>query len=199
MELENLIAELLAMAAEDRRVREELARDGSLFEGYHPRMRDVHERNAARLLAIVEEHGWPGRSLVGDDAARAAFLVLQHAIGNPALQRRGLGWLREAANAGEVPGIEVAMLEDRIHCFEGRGQRYGTQLDWDEQGRMSPLPIEDAEGVDERRREVGLGPLAEDVRRKREAVARSGELPPRDRSARRQEREAWLRSVGWRA
>lgn len=44
-----LAAELLALEAEDLRVREELVRDGTLFDGYHPRMREVHERNAYRL------------------------------------------------------------------------------------------------------------------------------------------------------
>ena len=34
-------SELLAMAREDHRVRTELAADGSLFDGYHPRMRAV--------------------------------------------------------------------------------------------------------------------------------------------------------------
>jgi hypothetical protein len=62
------------MAAKDLRVREQLASDGSLFEGYHPRMREVHERNAERLSAILNEHGWPVRSLVGEEAAQAAWL-----------------------------------------------------------------------------------------------------------------------------
>ncbi len=48
---------LLAMAAEDRRVRAELAADGSLFDGYHPRMAEVHRRNAARLTEILDRHG----------------------------------------------------------------------------------------------------------------------------------------------
>src|SRR5215470_16050186 len=121
-----LSAELLSMAAEDVRVREELASDGSLFEGYHPRMREVHERNAARLLAVVQEHGWPGRSSVGERAAQAAWLILQHAIGNPSLQRNGLSVLKRAAAAGEVPLVQVAMLEDRIRSNEGRRQLYGT-------------------------------------------------------------------------
>jgi hypothetical protein len=156
MAAEMLQRELLAMAADDLRRREELASDGSLFEGYHPRIREVHERNASRLLIILEEHGWPGRSLVGEDAAEAAWIILQHAIGNPALQRRGLALLREAAAAGEIPMVQVAMLDDRIRTLEGRGQRYGTHFDWDEQGLMSPLPIEDEENVDARRREIGL-------------------------------------------
>lgn len=43
---------LLSVAAEDLRVREELMRDGAFFERCHPRMREVHERNAARLRAV---------------------------------------------------------------------------------------------------------------------------------------------------
>src|SRR5688500_3614206 len=96
--------ELVAMAGEDRRVRDHLAAGGALPDGYHPAMQTVHHRNAARLAAIIEEHGWPGRGLAGDDGARAAWLVLQHAIAHPALQRRGLVLLREAAARGDVAG-----------------------------------------------------------------------------------------------
>lgn len=94
------------MAAEDQRVREDLARDGSLFAGYHPRMQAVHDHNAARL--------------------------------------------------------------------------------------------DDPESVDQRRAEVGLGPLAEDLERRRASIAATGERPPIDRAGRDQEKEAWLRRVGWR-
>jgi len=63
-----LADELLAMAAKDLRVREKLARDGSLFEGYDPTMRAVHERNADRLAEVIAAHGWPGPELVGAQA-----------------------------------------------------------------------------------------------------------------------------------
>ena len=190
--------ELLEMAHEDVEVRDELAADGSLFEGYHPRMEAVHRRNAARLAQILDKVGWPGPELVGDEAAHAAWLILQHSIGDPPLQRRGLGLLREAAGRGEAPQVEVAMLEDRIRSLEGRGQLYGTQFDWDEQGQMSPMPLVDPEGVDERRRAIGLGPLDEDVRKRRAAISRNTERVPKDLAARRREMEAWFREVGWR-
>src|SRR5437870_12291511 len=74
--------------------------------------------------------------------------------------RRGLTLLQGGASKGEVSPLNVAMLEDRIRTFEGRPQRYGTQFDWDEHGRLSPLPLEDPAGVDARRRATGPGPLA---------------------------------------
>lgn len=186
------------MVAEDLRVREELARSGELFQGYHPRMREIHERNAGRLAAIMEAHGWPGRSFVGEDASAAAWLILQHAIGNPSLQRRGLTLMSEAAATGDVSVIHVAKLEDRIRSNEGRGQRYGTQCDWDENGLISPRPIEDEPNVDKRRAEIGLPPLAEDVRRQRQLAVESGERPPQNWEARQAEIREWLRSTGWR-
>ena len=198
MAIAKLSLDLLAMAAEDLRVRVELARSGVLFEGYHPRMREVHDRNAARLLAILDEHGWPCRSVVGEEAAEAAWLILQHAIGHPALQRRGVVLLKAAAEAGEVSLYHVAMLEDRIHCSEGKRQIFGTQFDWDEHGLLSPLPIDDESNVDIRRREVGLIPLADDIENKRAAAAKQSERPPRDWHARQRDKERWLHSAGWR-
>jgi hypothetical protein len=117
--------ELVGMAEEDQRVRAALVADGSLFDGYHPAMKAVHDKNAARLNQIIEQHGWPGRSLVGEEGARAAWLVLQHAIGHPELQRKGLVLLQEAVSRGDVPAVEVAMLHDRICFFEGRGVHCG--------------------------------------------------------------------------
>ncbi len=190
--------ELLAMEAEDRRVRAELLAHGVLGDGYHPVMRAVHEKNAADLAAIVEKHGWPGRTLVGDEGAHSAWLVLQHAIGNPGLQRRGLELLRQAAEKGEIPYLQIAYLDDRIRFFEGRPQLYGTQFDWDAGGELSPYPIEDLEKVDERRASVGLGPLAERIRQLREEAARSGERPPEDWAEQQRKGQEWARSVGWR-
>jgi hypothetical protein len=189
---------LLEMEAEDRRVRAELLAQGVLGDGYHPRMEEVHRQNAAALAAIIEEHGWPGRTLVSDDGAHAAWFVIQHAIGNPSLQRRGLQLLRQAAEKGEIPLLQVAYLEDRIRFFEGRPQLYGTQFHWDANGELNPHPIDDLSGVDQRRASVGLGPLAERIRRMREEAARSGERPPDDWAERQRKFVEWARSVGWR-
>jgi hypothetical protein len=186
------------MAQEDKRIRAELVADGSLFDGYHPRMRALHEANADRLALIVRQRGWPAEPQVGADGANAAWLIVQHAIGRPALQREALEALRQAAARGEVPQQQPALLEDRIRTLEGRPQRYGTQLDWDEAGVLSPLPLEEPETVDERRRNVGLGPLAEAVRAQRASAAAEGERPPNDWHARRRGMEAWLREAGWR-
>ena len=186
------------MAQEDVRVRAELAADGSLFRGYHPRMRAVHDRHASRLAEILAEHGWPSERLVGADGAQAAWLIVQHAIAQPGFQRRAFTMLSAAAARGEAPRWQAAMLEDRIRTFEGRPQRHGTQFDWDAAGQLSPLPIDDPAGVDERRKALGLRPLEEEIAARRDAAVRGGERPPADWEARQRELGAWLRDVGWR-
>ncbi len=186
------------MAEEDLRVRHELAADGSLFEGYHPRMRSIHDAHAERLGEILDSLGWPGVSQVGSEGAEAAWLVVQHAIARPALQRRALELVRAAVQRGDATAVMAAMLDDRIRTLEGRLQRYGTQFDWDASGQLSPLPIEDPSGVDARRQEIGLGPLADAVRDQRAAAEREGERSPQNWSARQREMEAWCHEVGWR-
>lgn len=191
---EHLRRQLVAMQDEDLRVRTELAETGELYHGYAPRMAEVHARNAEALEAIIDTHGWPGKTLAGEDGANAAWLVLQHAIGSPALQRKCLPILREAAASGEAEPAHPAYLADRIAFFERRPQRYGTQFDWDDEGRMSPWTIEDPDKVDEYRRSVGLGSLEERIAEVREATQ---EPRPADTSQRREEMDAWARSVGW--
>ena len=188
---------LVAMAASDSAVRERLAADGSLFEGYHPEMQAVHDANAAELDAIVTERGWPTRTLVGDDGAEAAWRIAQHAIAWPDLLRRVLPLLEAAAATGEIPGWQPALLSDRIRTFEGRAQLYGTHFDWDGNGEMSPLPIEDPAGVDARRLQVGLPPLAEAIAHHRRQSKR--EPRPEDLEARQRESDEWAVRVGWRS
>ena len=194
---ERLRSELVAMAENDLSVREELIADGSLTnQGYHPRMEAVHKRNPSRLTVIIDRCGWPGVSLVGEDGARAAWLIAQHAIGNPPFMRRCLALLKQAASENEAPRWQPAMTEDRIRMYEGRPQTYGTQFQPDKNGAFVPYTIENPENVNERRRAVGLNTLEEKIAEIREQSAREKvSLPPNWES----DYETWLRAVGWRS
>jgi hypothetical protein len=190
---EELRRELLAMAALDLQVRADLIRRGVIYDGYHPEMEAIHVRNASRLKEILAEHTWPVPSVVGDDGAEAAWLIVQHAIGDPPFQRQCLPLLRSAAQTGEVPLWQAAMLEDRIRMFEGKPQIYGTQLETDSEGRVRPYMLEDPEHVEERRSKVGLEPLSE-------RLAREKPIPkPTDLERSEREYQAWVRRVGWRS
>jgi hypothetical protein len=124
--------------------------------------RAVDELTAAAvawLREVIAEHGWPGRALVGARAAGAAARLVQHARRDPAFQRRCLRLLRRAAERGDAPWHQVAFLTDALRVATGRRQVYGTKFHRRD-GALVPLPIERAAGVDRRRAEVGLPPLA---------------------------------------
>ena len=194
---DSIAAELAAMEAADRSLRAELASDGSLFNGYHPRMRELHERNADCLAQIIAQIGWPAPSIVGEDAARSAFLIVQHAISRPAFMRFCLQLLERAAQTGEVPQIEVAMLTDRMLILSGKPQIYGTQFDWDESGQMSPQPIENLERADQLRKAAGMETLVENITRIRERIGAS-ERPPTNWKEQQQRANEFAHCVGWR-
>lgn len=61
---------------------------------------EVDADNTAWLVAIVTQHGWPGLSEVGEEAAVAAWLLAQHADGEPESQRFFHRSMGEAVDAG---------------------------------------------------------------------------------------------------
>jgi hypothetical protein len=195
---EALREELLRMREEDLNLRAELVRDGSLFRGYAERMAELHRRHNQRMRAILAEHGWPGRSLVGEDANAAAWLLLQHAILDPDLMRSAVPMIDRAVQVGETDAKHLAFLIDRIRTLEGHPQMYGTQYDWDAEGELSPLPIDEPALVGERRRSVGLETLAENTRRLRAQANSEGDSPPKNYDQRQREAADWARAVGWR-
>lgn len=190
---------LIAAAQRDMETRARLAARGELFNGYHAEMEAVHDENAALLTQVFDDVGWPGRREFGDDGAGAAFLILQHAIGHPALQRRGLALVLGAVPEGQANPLDAAYLSDRIAVYEGGEQTFGTQFDWDAGGQLSPAPTRDPVGLDARRASIGLPPMAETIAHIRVNAAAEGDAAPADLAQRRAEFEAWARRVGWRA
>ena len=131
----------------------------------HKELTAVDARNTQRLREIIAEIGWPTRSKVGDSAEHLAWLLVQHADRDLAFQRRCLELMRREP-PDEVCPRHAAYLEDRIRVAEGKPQRYGTQLTMTARG-LDVGSIEDPDAVDERRRSVGLEPIADYVSRAR--------------------------------
>jgi len=148
---EAIAAEILAMAEADQKMRHEFSAD------QRSRDQSVDERNAGRMRAIVSEMGWPTTSKVGAQAEHMAWLLVQHA--ELEFQKECFALMaREPAD--EVCPRHLAYLEDRIRVREGLLQRYGTQLQKSGDG-WQPLPTEEPDSLDARRRAVGLEPISE--------------------------------------
>jgi hypothetical protein len=118
--------------------------------------------NTNWLKKKLAEEGWPKRSTVGPDAARAAWLIAQHADRDPAFQMQALRFMEPLVASKEVSPKDYAFLYDRV-LGELRGrQRYGTQMICTS-GKFVPQPIEDPANLDKRRREVGLSGMREQL------------------------------------
>ena len=170
---QQLLDELLAMAKRDSETRARLLAAGKLYGDYAEEMQRVHKENAKRLDEIVDTYGWPGIALVGLEGCRAAWLVAQHAICTPALQRKFHAVMEQGVESGDVPKRLLACLSDRIRFNENRPQLYGTVLAWNEMCELT-CELEDPANVDARRTEVGLPPFEEDLAKHREEVEREG-------------------------
>jgi hypothetical protein len=128
------------------------------------RQNDLDGKNRQRLDEIVKQHGWPKKSVFGEEASGVAFLIVQHAELD--YQKKYLPLIKDAVSQKEARRSDLAMLEDRILTREGKKQVYGTQLRLNQTTqRMELYPIEDEENVDSRRAAVGLEPLAEYLKR----------------------------------
>ncbi|MFE9391579.1 DUF6624 domain-containing protein [Streptomyces sp. NPDC006784] len=155
-----LAAELTAMAAADHRMSAEANSDDPARQLAWRRLTAVH---GDRLGEIMDAHGWPTAELVGEEAARAAWLIAQHADRQLDIQRRALKLLQGAVSAGSAGPRELAFLRDRMLVNEGGKQICGTQIAGVRDGVPVPWPCAEPERVDELRAEAGIEPFDEYV------------------------------------
>jgi hypothetical protein len=129
------------------------------FEKLAAAAKKADSENTAWLKQVVENRGWPTRTLVGNDGASSAWLLVQHADADRKFQRKCLDLMVKLPKA-EVSQTDIAYLTDRVLLAEGKKQVYGTQFDMVD-GKLQPRPLEDEANVDKRRSAIGLPPLAE--------------------------------------
>ena len=115
------------------------------------------KKNQDQVIKIIDENGWLGISQVGVLANNALFLVIQHAPVE--IQEKYFPLLKESAEQGESRLADMALMDDRIRMYHKTKQLYGSQTITIE-GKHYVWPIEDAQNVDERRRNVQLSSLA---------------------------------------
>jgi hypothetical protein len=130
------------------------------------RVTAVDVANTAEIKALLEKFHWFGISEFGAQADNNAWLLVQHADQDPAFQRGIVARLEPLAARGETKPSHFALLHDRVALSFSDPtkrvlQRYGTQGQCTGPGTWEPFPVEDPDNLDERRRAVGLPPMAE--------------------------------------
>ena len=157
------------MAEADQHMLQQLFESGELpSEEYHPKMRALHDINAAALKEVIGEYGWPGLSLVGPEGAKSACLIAQHAVSDLGFMSECIELLKQAVATQDAEGWQLAFLQDRVLTMSGKDQLYGTQFDVDEDGWPVSFPISEPDTVNQRREALGLNSLEERLAQMRE-------------------------------
>lgn len=130
----------------------------------HSRTKELQFKHALRVAAIMERSGWPGPIEVGFEAAGCLSMVLDHARQFPEIQQRILPIMERAFYRGEVePGLYATYVDD-VMLRAGAGQIYGTSIVQRPDGLYAlELPVADIAHLDQRRAEILLPPIAEQL------------------------------------
>lgn len=122
-------------------------------------LREIQHATKARLQGILRQHGWPKLSMVGNDAAQGAWLIVQHADDDQPWQRETLAMMEALIPSGEVRKSDIAYLRDRLAYHEPRPQIYGTQGACVAKEEWKPFDMIDPEHLAARRAQMDMIPM----------------------------------------
>jgi hypothetical protein len=120
--------------------------------------------NWIKVSTILDDRGWPDKSIIGKRGTSALFLVIQHA--DHETKEKYLPMIEEAVKKDNLPKRQYAMFYDRLVLNRGERQVYGTQLANNNETKESyVLPLSDPKNVDRRRMTMGLNTMQENMNR----------------------------------
>ena len=129
----------------------------------------VDRRHRPEIDRIHEQYGWLKASVAGKDAAHMFWVLVQHQ--DVELQRRLLPEMERAVSEREASRADYALLYDRVMVGEGQLQRWGSQTKCVD-GKAVLDPVEDPEGLDDRRRGLFMQPVEQYLNLMTERVCR---------------------------
>jgi hypothetical protein len=119
----------------------------------------IDNYNTSRLKEIIIEYGFPTGELIGKDAMRGVFFIIQHS-NELHWQKANFPEIKSAVSNGYLDGGKYAMLYDRIQMNRGLNQKYGMQLDKIDETTYRLYDLENEHELDRRRMEIGLFPFS---------------------------------------
>lgn len=141
-------------------IEEKYGRESDEMKKHWELINEKDSINLIKIQKILDEKGWLGANVIGNQGNSTLFLVIQHSPLE--VQEKYLPMMREAVKNGNARVSSLALLEDRVSLRKGGKQIYGSQVGRDQEtGEYFVSPLKDPENVDKRRAEVGLGPIAD--------------------------------------
>lgn len=167
----NLVAQLDEIYFDDQSTRnqirtkeEKYGRGSKEMDAFWQTILKKDSINLIKVNKILEERGWPDKSIIGKRGTSTLFLVIQHA--DHKTKEKYLPMIEAAVKNDNLPKRQYAMFYDRLVLNRGERQLYGTQLaNNNETKEPYVLPLSDPKNVDKRRMEMGLNSMQENMNR----------------------------------
>ena len=119
---------------------------------------EIDKKSLAYMKTLLSHIDWVDAETYGEYPSFFAWLLVQHADGDPEFQKMVLSRLRPYLKNGEVSRSDYAYLADRVAVNTGSPQIYGTQSTGNcVKGIPEMRPISNPDGLDIRRKEMELG------------------------------------------
>jgi len=135
----------------------------ALFE-LDEQQQKMHVEHMTKLEEVMSSAGWISSKKYGKTACEQALAIMKNAPGERLEQH--LDTVLKAAENGEANPSDAAYIHDKVLMYQGKKQLYGTQIAFNEKKGINDVyPIQDEANVDTRRAKVGLGPLADALKK----------------------------------
>ncbi len=154
----SLAGELLQRNAKDQAARNALIAEPRSKER-NETVLAIDKDNTAFMRRTLAKCGWPKKSVVGPEAAKAAWRLTQHADMDPEYQVLASRELKYAVFAKEAEPWDLAVLVDRNRRLNHQPQVYGMQFFSGPEGTIEFYDIVSPAKLDDRRKEIGLPPF----------------------------------------
>ena len=154
----SLQRELLQRKEIDQKARNELAASPQSEEVMNRALR-IDAENTQFIRAVLAKCGWPKKSAIGEQAAKAAWLLTQHADMDPQYQVLAAQQLKYAVLGKEAEPSNLAALVDRNRRLNDQPQVYGMQFFTTPENTIRFYDIITPSKIDARRKEIRLSPF----------------------------------------
>lgn len=145
----------------------------SLIEIYGAESKEIQEQqsiykknhiiNEKKIRTILDNYGWPKKEHLGELGNLTICNVIQHA--DNAIRIKYLPLMRQAVMDKKLEARFLVRAEDRIATESGDLQIYGGQMKYyPETKSFNVWPVYDPTNIDNRRAEIGLGPINEHLK-----------------------------------
>lgn len=160
-----LIVILDSIQVEDQKYRSQMKEVEQVYGQKSPQMSILLNQmaikdslNLIQVKKIIDERGWLGPEIIGQQGNMTLFLVVQHA--DLQTQKKYLPIMKKAVRNKKADASNFAFLRDRVAKRTNKKQIYGSQVGREkESGIYYVFPLISPKNVNKRRAKMGLPPI----------------------------------------